>query len=121
MMDSRQLAILAAQAADHRKGEDILVLDVRKISTFCDFFVIVSGQAEPHLQAVRDEVEEELTQHGVKPRRVDGFPLSQWVVMDYTDVVVHIFNSSLREFYDLERLWGDALRVTWSSGGKAVS
>ncbi len=121
MMDSRQLAILAAQAADHRKGEDILVLDVRKISTFCDFFVIVSGQAEPHLRAMRDEVEEELTQQGVKPCRVDGFPLSRWMVMDYTDVVVHIFDSSLREFYALERLWGDAVRVTWSPRGKTVA
>jgi ribosome-associated protein len=114
-MTSLQIARLCAQGADHRKGEDIIVLDLREISSVSDFFVIVSGQSEPHLKAIRNEIEGRLQEKGISPKGIDGFPQSQWVVMDYVDVMVHIFATEPREFYSLERLWGDAPRVKWET------
>ena len=112
-MNSLEIACLCARAADQRKAENVMVLDVRKISSVTDFFVIASGQVEQHLKAIRDEVDEKLHEAGVKARAVDGFPMSQWVVMDYTDVLVHIFAEKTREFYALEKLWGDAPVIDW--------
>jgi ribosome-associated protein len=113
-MTSLQIARECARLADNKKGEDILILDVRDISSVSDFYVIVSGQSEPHLKAIRNEIEAKLKEQGVMSKRIDGFPRSQWIVMDYIDVVVHVFDRNLREFYGLERLWGDAKKVDWS-------
>jgi ribosome-associated protein len=112
-MTSIEIARLCAEAADHRKGEEIVVLDLREISSVADFFVIISGQSEPHLKAIRNEIEERLKAAQVTGKGIDGFPHSKWVVMDYFDVVVHIFAREPREFYALERLWGDAPRLDW--------
>ena len=91
-----------------------MILDLQGISTFTDFFVICSGTSEPHLKAIAGEVEGRLNDdHGVRPVSVDGFPASQWIVLDYMQVIVHIFRSEKREFYSLEDLWGDAPRVAW--------
>ncbi len=90
-----------------------MALDLRKISSVADYFVIVSGQSEPHLKAIRNEVELKLKEKGISLRGVDGFPMSQWVVMDYDDVIVHIFSKERRNFYALEQLWGDAQYVEW--------
>jgi ribosome-associated protein len=85
---------------------------LRKISTFTDFFVICSGTSEPQLKAIAGEIHETLKKdHGVSPHAVDGYPASQWVVMDYGDVVVHIFHEQKRDFYGLEELWSDAPRL----------
>ncbi len=112
-MTAVQVARFCAQAADRKKGENILVLDLRGISSVTDFFVIMSGQSEPHLKALRNEIELKLKEKDVHTRGIDGFPHSQWVVMDYLDVLVHIFAGEARDFYALERLWGDAQRVDW--------
>lgn len=89
-----------------------MVIDLRGIVSFTDFFVLCSGTSEPHLKAIAGELHDRLkTDHGVKPMAVDGFPLSQWVVADYTDVVVHIFHKEKRAFYSLEDLWSDAPRL----------
>ncbi len=89
-----------------------MAIDLRAISTFTDFFVICSGTSEPHLKAIVSEIEERLQkEHGVTPMAVDGFPTSQWIVADYTDVVVHMFHQDKRGFYALEDLWGDAPRL----------
>jgi ribosome-associated protein len=117
-MTSLQIAHLCAEAADHRKGEDISVLDLRGISSVADFFVIVSGSSEPHLKAIRNEIEHRLKEENISPKGIDGFPQSQWVVMDYIDVMVHIFNKGQREFYALERLWGDAKFIDWQEEPK---
>ena len=91
-----------------------MVLDLRGISTFTDFFVICSGTSEPHLKAIAGEVEARLKDdRGVRPVSVDGFPSSQWIVLDYMQVIVHVFHRDKREFYSLEDLWGDAPRLAW--------
>ena len=91
---------------------DIVALDLREISSFTDFFVICSGTSEPHLKAIASEIEAGLKKdHGVKPHGVDGFPLSQWIVLDYSDVIVHIFHDQKRMFYSLEDLWSDAKQI----------
>jgi ribosome-associated protein len=92
------------------------MLDLRGISTFTDFFVICSGTSEPQLKAIAGEIETRLKQEdGVRPTAIDGFPASQWIVLDYLQVVVHIFHRDKREFYSLEDLWGDATRIEWEA------
>jgi ribosome-associated protein len=93
-----------------------VVLDLQGISSFTDFFVICSGTSEPQLKAIAGEIEDRLKkEHGVKPVSVDGFPASQWIVLDYLQVIVHVFRQEKREFYSLEDLWSDAPRVAWES------
>jgi ribosome-associated protein len=91
-------------------------LDLREISTFTDFFVICSATSEPQLKAIANEVETRLREdHATRPVAIDGFPRSQWVVLDYLQVVVHIFHRDKRAFYSLEDLWGDAPLVQWET------
>jgi len=90
------------------------VLDLQGISSFTDYFVICSGTSEPHLRAIAGEIEERLKdEEGIRAVSVDGFPASQWIVLDYMQVIVHVFRREKREFYSLEDLWGDAPRVSW--------
>jgi ribosome-associated protein len=101
----------AALAAD-KKAETVLAIDLRGISGFTDFFVICSGTSEPHLKAIAGEIETRLkVDHKVAPAAVDGYPMSQWIVIDYSDVVVHVFHEEKRAFYALEDLWSDAPRL----------
>jgi len=89
-----------------------VAIDLRDISSFTDFFVICSGTSEPHLKAIASELRDRLKEdHGVKPLAVDGFPTSQWIVADYSGVIVHIFHHDKRAFYSLEDLWSDAPRL----------
>ena len=93
-----------------------MVLDLEGISSFTDYFVICSGTSEPHLKAISGEIEERLKEeHGIRAVSVDGFPASQWIVLDYLQVIVHVFRQEKREFYSLEDLWSDARRVEWES------
>ena len=93
-----------------------MILDLQGISTFTDFFVICSGTSEPHLKAIAGEIETRLkTDHDMRPISIDGFPASQWIVLDYMQVIVHVFYRDKREFYSLEDLWGDAPRLTFES------
>lgn len=93
-----------------------MVLDLREISTFTDFFVICSAGSEPQLKAIANEIEVRLKQdYAMRPVAVDGFPASQWIVLDYMQVIVHIFHAEKRAFYALEDLWGDAPRLTWET------
>lgn len=103
-----ELAELAKKAAEDRKGWNITILDISKISTVADFFVICTGSSSTNVQAITDSIEE-LTQKelGLKPR-IEGYKEGRWIVLDYGDVVVHVFQEEEREFYNLERLWGDA-------------
>ena len=95
-------------------------MDLRGISTFTDFFVICSGTSEPHLKAIAGEVETKLKDdHDVRATAIDGFPASQWIVLDYLQVIVHVFHQAKRDFYSLEDLWSDAPRMEWESAPSA--
>ncbi len=102
------LAKLCRDIALDKKAEDVVVLDLRGISTVTDFFLICSGNSEPHLKAIADEISHRLQTAGIRPRGRDGYPSSRWIVIDYIDVLVHIFHPEMRERFGLEQLWGDA-------------
>lgn len=111
-MDSKQLALLCKEFAENRKAENVLVLDVSKVSSVTDYFVIATGSSEPHIRAIVSEITDRLrTEHGLKPHSVDGDIRTPWQVMDFFDVIVHVMRAEIREKYDLESLWGDAPRV----------
>ena len=111
-MDSKKLAVLCRKLAENKKGENAVILDVRKLSSVTDYFVIVSGDNEPHLRAIAGEVADKLHQeHHLRPRTVDRDAAANWQVLDYFDVIVHVMRTEARAKYDLESLWGDAPRV----------
>ena len=111
-MDSRKLALLCRELADNKKAEDIVILDVRELSSVTDYFVITSGTSEPHLRAIVDEITDRLREdQDTRPRAIDGTSQTAWVVLDFFDVIFHVMRRDVRERYDLETLWGDAPRV----------
>jgi ribosome-associated protein len=111
-MEAKKLALLCRKLADDKKAEDLVVLDVRKLSSVTDYFVLATGTSEPHLRAIESEILDTLLEeHGVKPTSTEGNAQSNWIVADYFDVIVHIMKKDVREKYDLEGLWSDAPRV----------
>lgn len=112
MMEGEALARACAQAAFDKKAEDIVILDMREISSFTDFFVICSASSEPQLKAIGASIRGQIRELcGRRPTTEDGFPASQWVVIDFGEVIVHVFHSEKRDFYRLEDLWNDARRI----------
>jgi ribosome-associated protein len=101
---------LALQACSDRKAVEGLVLDLRSLSDAADQFVIVSGTSDTHVRAIAEHVLDTLRQQGVRAHHVEGLTAGRWVLLDFVDFVVHVFQPALREFYQLERLWGDAPR-----------
>ena len=101
----------ALRAASEKKAIDITVLDLREIASFTDFFVIVSGSNERQVQAISDAVSETLKKSGSAAARVEGYKTAEWILLDYGDFVVHVFDEKARKFYDLERLWRESKRV----------
>jgi ribosome-associated protein len=118
---SREVAIAAARAAADKQSTDIVVLDVHEIIVITDYFVICSAGTQRQVRAVIDAIESSLKEIGVKPLRREGEAEAGWWLLDYVDVVVHVFGEEEREYYDLERLWKDADRVNWEEGPQAVS
>jgi ribosome-associated protein len=112
---SRDVAIVAARAAADKQATDILVLDVSKIIVITDHFVICTASTQRQIRTVIDAVEEALRDMGVKPLRREGEPEAGWWLLDYVDVVVHVFGEEEREYYELERLWSDAPTVAWEA------
>jgi ribosome-associated protein len=110
-MDGREKAFVAAQAADGKKAKDVIILDMRRLSPLCDYFVIASGGSRLQMRSITEAIEEELGKNGVKLDHKEGNNESGWVLMDYNDLVVHVFSEEERSFYDLERLWQDANRL----------
>jgi ribosome-associated protein len=109
-VQSHELARRAAEAAISKKARDIVILDVSSISDVTDYFVICTGDSDTQVKAISDAVEDQLHPlHGAWPRK-EGYSHLQWVLIDFFDVVVHVFQARTREFYDIERLWGDAVR-----------
>jgi ribosome-associated protein len=108
-LDERVLAAL--HAAGEKKAIDPVVLDLREIASFTDYFVIFSGANERQVQAISDEVYEQLKKAGSPAARVEGYKTAEWILLDYGDFVVHVFEQKARRFYDLERLWRESKRV----------
>ena len=103
---------LAIHCASEKKAFDMIALDLREIASFTEFFIIASGANQRQVQAIADEINERLKkQFATRPVRVEGYRSAEWVLLDYGDFIVHIFNGEAREFYDLARLWRDARRV----------
>jgi ribosome-associated protein len=121
LIHGQELAQTVASLAWQKKAEEIVILDLRGLSNFTDYFVICSGTSKPHLKAIRTEVKTRLREDSsVSARSVDGEPESQWMVLDYGDVIVHIFHRSRRDFFALEDLWSDAPRIEWSPASVAA-
>jgi len=119
-MYSKKLAQLCRDFADNKKAENIVILDVRDLSSVTDYFVIASGTSEPHLRAIVEEITEGLRDdYDLRPLRKDGSMQGAWVVLDFFDVIVHVMRSDARERYNLEGLWGDAARLKLKTKTKA--
>ena len=106
---------LAAEAALDKKAIDPVLLDMREASSFTDFFLIFTGANVRQVQAIADAVEETLRQHDMTPALVEGYDRADWILIDYFDFIVHVFAPTTRDFYSLERLWGDAKRIELSA------
>lgn len=107
------MALTCMELADNRKAENIVALDVRKLTSVADYFIICSGLSEPHLKAIINEIRDHVfKKYGVHPRCMDGMVGISWVVLDYYDVVVHVMRDDTRQRYDLESFWGDAVRLS---------
>lgn len=115
-MSSIELARHLGRAALDKKAENLVVLDVHEVSSFTDYFVIMSGRSTRHVQGLAEAVEAEMSRKRIKETAVEGLKDGRWVLIDYGDVVVHIFYSEDREFYDLEGLWHDAPRMDITEG-----
>jgi ribosome-associated protein len=119
--ESREAAVAAARSASAKQAESVAILDVHGLLVITDFFVIASGETERQVRTIVEEVEKALRDLGRKPVRREGETDGRWVLLDYVDVVVHVFAEEEREYYDLERLWRDAPRLDWTENGAASS
>ena len=109
--DNREKVFLCARAALDHKAVDLVILEVKNLSSFTDYFVICSGNSDRQVQAIAAHLEEKLGQGGIRPLSIEGKREGRWVLLDYGDVVIHVFYQPVREFYNLERLWSDAPRI----------
>lgn len=113
-MTPKEMSLLLAQAMDSKKGKDIRVLETDGVTTLADYFVLCSGSSAPQLKALADAGEKAMKDHGILPHHVEGHRGGTWILQDYGDVVVHVFDKEARAFYDLDRLWADAKTVDLS-------
>lgn len=107
-MESSQLANKITDLIFNKKGYDVKILDLRKLTTITDYFVVCSGDSDTQVKAIADEVDKEMRDEGIRPWHTEGYQALNWILIDFVDVVVHIFKKETREFYNLEKLWGDA-------------
>ena len=103
----KMMAQIACKAIDDKKGQDIKIIDIQSVSVLADYFIIADGSNPNQVQAMADNVEEELFKAGFEARQVEGYNTANWILMDYNDIIVHIFSREDRLFYDLERIWRD--------------
>ena len=107
-MSSKQLADKITEQIFSKKGYDVILLDLRKLTSIADYFVICSADSDTQVKAIADEIDSKLAEEGIKSWHIEGYRALSWILIDYVDVVVHIFKKDSREFYKLEKLWGDA-------------
>lgn len=112
MNQSKEMALLAYNALEDKKSEDIRVIEIGNISVIADYFIIANGNSSSQVSAMVDAVEDALSKKGYEPKRIEGVHSSGWILMDFGDVVVHIFSKEDRLFYDLERIWRDGKTVS---------
>ncbi|WP_033101770.1 MULTISPECIES: ribosome silencing factor [Thermoactinomyces] len=110
-MNVVEIAQLAATAAEEKKAQDIIILDIRGLSVFADYFVICHGNSQTQVQAIVNGIKDKVLESDLILKGIEGFQDARWVLIDLGDVVVHVFHKDEREFYDLERLWGDARQL----------
>lgn len=111
-MESKELAKKICDALADKKGEDIKIINISNVSVMADYFIIASGTNRSQVQAMADNVEEMLGKAGTEPKQIEGYQSANWILMDYRDVIVHIFDRENRLFYDLERIWRDGTSLT---------
>ena len=117
----REIALAAARAAADKQAVDVTILDVSNLIVITDYFVICSGTSDRQVKTLAEEVEKAVRSVGERPVRREGDADARWVLLDYVDVVVHVFAQEEREYYDLERLWSDAPRLVWNGSGRAAA
>ncbi len=105
--NSKKMAKIAVDALEEKKAKDLKLLDISDVSVLADYFIIASGSNRNQVQAMADEVEEKLGKAGFTPKQVEGYQTANWILMDYQDIIIHIFDEENRLFYDLERIWRD--------------
>lgn len=108
---SKEMAKIAIAALEDKKAEDIKIIDISHISTIADYFIIASGTNKSQIQAMTDNVEEALGKAGYPPKHIEGYQNANWILMDFQDIIVHIFDKENRLFYDLERIWRDGVAI----------
>ena len=110
-MESREMAKKICDALADKKGEDIKVINISEVTVLADYFIIASGTNRNQVQAMADNVEEILAKEGMEPKQIEGYQSGNWILLDYQDVIVHIFDQENRLFYDLERFWRDGKSI----------
>lgn len=106
-MNSKEIARIACESMEDKKAQDIKIINIEKVSSLADYFIVASGMNRNQVQAMADNVNEMLGKAGVEPKQLEGYQNANWILMDYRDVVIHIFDEENRLFYDLERIWRD--------------
>ena len=112
MDESRKMALIAVEALEDKKGNDITILDISEISVLADYFIIAGGSNRNQIQAMSDSVEEALGRAGYLPKQIEGYQSAGWILLDFKDIIIHVFSKEDREFYDLERVWRDGKEIT---------
>lgn len=107
----KELAVQAAGAAEDKKADDIQILDVRELTVIADYFLICSGKSITQVKAIARGIDEELSNKGINPKKIAGMQEGRWVLIDYADLIIHIFHEEERKYYELERLWADAEKI----------
>lgn len=107
-LEPEEAVLLAARAAEEKKAENPVILDLRELASFTEFFLIANGANPKQVQAISYSIEDTLRKAGKRPLHIEGYTAAEWILLDYGDFIVHVFNSTARRFYDLERLWRDA-------------
>ena len=110
-MTDNEILTIAVKAIDSKRGENIRIIKIDELTVIADYFIIANGSSSTQVKALADEVEFKLSQAGLEPHRTEGYQGANWIVLDYIDVVIHIFHKETRDFYDLERLWQDGVEV----------
>ena len=110
-MIAKDIAKLAYAALADKKGEDIRIIDISKISVLADYFIIASGSNKNQVQAMADNVQDELLKSGIEVKQIEGYQSGNWILMDYGDIIIHVFSSEDRLFYDLEHIWSDGKQI----------